>query len=488
MGAAHGTRRLKAARAVLILVAALVWLWPGQAPVARADSGQVLWFSDLHFDPFFDADLVDDLVANEASAWAGIFAGSSITGPGAWGDETNYPLLTQTLSEMQAASAAPDFVIFTGDFLCHSFADKYVSATGDETVAGLKAFINKTMTFLVGQVSARFPGVPVFPALGNNDSHAGDYQIVAGGSFLADTTDLIKNNFLQTTANRDSFQADYPIGGYYTLIPPSSSDAAILVMNSVFFSTHYPDPGGSGDPAADELTWLEAKLAAYRLAGTRLWVLSHIPAGVDVYKTMHDSANASGVVKQTDLMMKDAPLDGLLATLREYHPEIEVTFLGHTHMDDFRFLPSGPACAPLLGFSLVSPAVSPEFGNNPGFTLLTYDRDAFTLQDYTVHYLDLDSGASGAWAAEYTFSAAYAGASLDSDGMAALYCGLGATSGPGRQHYADYYDVSHPASPLADPRDYRSYWCGMGRAEPRAFADCFNRMPGVFWYLLASGQ
>lgn len=485
MNGPGGTRALKPACAVLILIAALLWLLPVCTPVARADSGQVLWFSDLHFDPFYDASLVNDLNTNDAGAWAGIFATSSITGPGAWGDETNYPLLTQTLTAMHAASAAPDFILFTGDFLCHSFSDKYVAATGDETVAGLKAFINKTMTFLVGQISARFPGVPIFPALGNNDSHAGDYQLVAGGSFLADTTDLIKNNFLQSTPNRDSFQADYPTGGYYTLIPPSSSGAAILVMNSVFFSTHYPDPTGPEDPAQDELTWLDAKLAAYRLAGTKLWVLSHIPAGVDVYKTMHDSANASGVVKQADLMMKDAPLADLLVELREYHPEIEVTFLGHTHMDDFRFLPSGTACAPLLGFSLISPAVSPQFGNNPGFSLLTYDRDAFTLEDYTVHYLDLDPGASGAWAAEYTFSTAYPWASLDKAGMGALYCGLSETTGQGHQNYADYYDVSHPDSPLADAVDYRAFWCGMGRAEPRAFADCFNRMPGVFWYLLA---
>ncbi|MBW1865424.1 MAG: hypothetical protein JRI64_07320, partial [Deltaproteobacteria bacterium] len=53
--------------------------------------------SDIHFTPFYDPDLFDDLVNFPVEQWASIFQTSSITEPLLWGNESNYPLLVRAL-------------------------------------------------------------------------------------------------------------------------------------------------------------------------------------------------------------------------------------------------------------------------------------------------------------------------------------------------------------------------------------------------------
>jgi hypothetical protein len=60
-------------------------------------------------------------------------------------------------------------------------------------------------------------------------------------------------------------------------------------------------------------------------------------------------------------------------------------------------------------------------------------------------------------------------------------------AGPEQDNYSAFYNVSHRPSPLADPRRYRAYWCGMGRAEPDQFAACCNSAPKPLTLLLGTG-
>lgn len=75
---------------------------------------QVLVFSDVHFNPFYDATIFQPLLAADESEWADIFGTSTIAEASSWGSETNYPLLAFTLSSINPVfDNNPAFKIFT---------------------------------------------------------------------------------------------------------------------------------------------------------------------------------------------------------------------------------------------------------------------------------------------------------------------------------------------------------------------------------------
>ena len=67
-----------------------------------------------------------------------------------------------------------DYVIVTGDFLAHNFDARYRQCVGGGDEAYRK-FASDTISFVDGMIAKALPGVPVFAALGNNDSDQGDY-------------------------------------------------------------------------------------------------------------------------------------------------------------------------------------------------------------------------------------------------------------------------------------------------------------------------
>ena len=74
--------------------------------------------------------------------------------------------------------------------------------------------------------------------------------------------------------------------------------------------------------------------------------------------------------------------------LRRYADTVAASFAGHTHMDDFRLI--GDAGG-RYAFALITPAVSPIFGQNPAFRTIDYDGPGAVL-DQTTYYLDEFAG------------------------------------------------------------------------------------------------
>ena len=60
--------------------------------------GVFLIVSDIHFDPFADPALVEELVAADVDAWPGIFERSQAKGFAQYGSDSNYPLLKSALA------------------------------------------------------------------------------------------------------------------------------------------------------------------------------------------------------------------------------------------------------------------------------------------------------------------------------------------------------------------------------------------------------
>src|SRR5271157_4036761 len=135
------------------------------------------------------------------------------------------------------------------------------------------------MQFLALQLEETFPDTPILPALGNNDEVCGDYQLQPGGPFLADTLPILRA--LVGAAGRPGFDQNWMSYGNYRA---GVRGVRVLFLNTVFFSEHYRNacgPPGSDDPGRATLAWLEAELAAAKGAQERVWLVYHIPPGVD---------------------------------------------------------------------------------------------------------------------------------------------------------------------------------------------------------------
>src|SRR5262245_66120378 len=116
---------------------------------------------------------------------------------------------------------------------------------------------------------------------------------------------------------------------------------------------------------------------------------------------------------------------------------------GHTHMDYFR-MGFGGEIGRSSAFLLVTPGISPIFGNNPGLHVISYDRKAFSLLDYTTYRLDLAVGPSVVWKVEYGVSRVYRMFPISATCVDTLSGSL-KDDAQTRDAYIDYDNVSHTA-------------------------------------------
>jgi len=241
----------------------------------------------------------------------------------------------------------------------------------------------------------------------------------------------------------------------------------------VFFSLHYQNACGSADipdPAQATLAWLETELAAARQAQERIWLVYHIPPGVDGYATLQHGSCPGEIIPMWNQGYA-APFNALL---RRYADTIAASFTGHTHMDDFRLLGGDDG---YYGFTLITPALSPIFGQNPAFRTVVYDPTG-TVLDHTTYYLaNLEAAAAAggpppSWQAEYTFTQAWHLPRVDVESLARLYV-ITAGVAEYRDRWHVLYAVSSPAYWSADLRAVPAYHCAIGNVSLSGYGRCY---------------
>lgn len=438
--------RLKAAArrpgVALVLLLAILWAAPTPARAQPPAPGRALIVSDLHFNPMADPSLVDRLAAADPRQWPAILAAGKNRGLGRYLADTNWRLLRATLRQMKAVLPDPAFVLIPGDFLAHRFRHKFDAAAQRHSDAEYRSFVEKTMRFLTERITAAFPGRPILPALGNNDAECGDYKLASGGPFLAATLPLLRR--MLGGASGKGIARDWREGGNYEVAPPQPRALRILVLNTVFFSPAYRDRCGAlgrADPGRATLAWLARRLAAARRAGVRVWLVYHIPPGADSYRTFRSGRCPQAFAP----LWKAEYAEPFYELMRQYAGTIAAAFAGHLHMDTFRLFPSG-------GFVLITPAVSPVFGQNPAFRALSFDAKGGLLDQTTYELTNLmDAGAGPAappeWKAEYSFTRAWGLPRLDRASLARLAQRI-ARAPDARRRWERFYTVSSPASVL----------------------------------------
>jgi sphingomyelin phosphodiesterase acid-like 3 len=410
----------------------LVLLATSAQSFSREPTGKFLIASDLHFNPFADPTLVADLAAANPRQWEAILSQSKLTAYSQYGKDTNWWLLQSSLDAMRTTLPHPALVMVTGDLLAHGFPQAYKNATHDSDGKYYRAFVLKTVEFLGEELRKRFNRSQILITPGNNDDECGDYDIQADGPFLSDTADLARN----LVRAGDPFTANWKALGSYTVQPRAIRGIRIISLNTVFFSNKYHAASFANGcsqvdstAASRTFTWLESNLALARQAHEKVWLMLHIPPGIDGYATMMQYRQMSqGAAPSEELCSKaivpmwnpvwTSRFDGIM---QDFQSTITASFAGHNHTDDFRVIHAGATGGE---FVLIDPPISPIYGQNPAFRVVTFGADG-GLADQSTYYLTnlkmAGSETPGKWMREYNFAAEWQSRQLDASSLGKIY-------------------------------------------------------------------
>lgn len=425
----------------------------GQEPSAGgAAPVRVLMVSDIHFDPFTDPGKVEKLSTASADGWDAILKSAPSPDRAARvaslekacpvkGSDTDYALLASSVSAMRAGAAGARFIVVSGDLLAHNFSCKYSATLAHATAAGYNAFAAKTLEFVMDELRSVFPGVPVYTALGNNDSGCGDYRIDAGGDFLRAIAPALSADI--RVAERKQARRDILAGGYYSVeLPAPMERTRLVVLDDVFMSRENATCGGEPDPAAaaKQIAWLRSQLEEARREHGKVWVMAHVPPGIDPYSSIRKLISVcAGGAPETFLSSNAFP-----DAIAEFGDVVRLTIFGHTHMDELRLVGATKPGSEMKPVPLkIVPSISPIHQNEPAFAVASVDPASAILKDYEVIAASNGTGVGTEWREEYDFDRAYGEKEFSGDSIERLIAGFRAdpeAKTPASQEYLrDYY-------------------------------------------------
>ena len=457
------------------------------ASAAQAEGRTIpaLFISDIHFDPFHDPAKVQELIAAPVTRWQSILsAPPSPNQPKAFdalqqtcharGVDTPFPLLHSSLEAMRSRQPDAEFMTVSGDLIAHAFSCRFNALVPGSTPSDYQSFVEKTMSFVMAELRASFPGMPVYAALGNNDTGCGDYQLNAGSDFLAKVGKIVAEGL--PLSQQQQALKEFGKGGYYsvTMAEPMHR-TRLIVVNDLFLSPEYSTCAGKPDSAAatEEMSWLEHQLVEVRKSGDRAWVMGHIPPGIDPFSTVARFRNVCGGEAPVVFLSSDKLADLMV----EYADVIRLGIFAHTHMDEMRLL--GPESNALLveGEHRVAikivPSISPVDGNNPTFTVARVIPFSAVLQNYEVIEASNQTGIAATWKTEYEYAQTFHEALFSPSTVKTLIEEFRtdhvAETGKSKAYIRHYFvgDRSPELSPF-----WPQYVCALDNYTAKSFAAC----------------
>jgi sphingomyelin phosphodiesterase acid-like 3 len=465
------------------MVYAALWLMMA-VTVGRglAKESKFLLVSDIHFNPMADPLLVNELAAADPSQWEAILERTTPTTFSQYGSDTNWWLLKSAMKQLPATLRRPTLVMVTGDFLAHNFPATYQSATHDSDAEHYREFVLKTAKFLALQLQRNFPGTKIFITPGNNDNDCGDYTIEANGDFLNGTAPIAR----ELAGGDDQFMSNWRALGSFNVPHPALPGVRIMSLNSIFLSQKYQALSSahgcapvSSTAAADVLQWLEQNLAAAAQANQKVWLMFHIPPGIDGYASaMQRQSEINGAAPDDEETCGSsivpmwvpewtAKFDALLA---KYHSTVIASFAAHTHSDDYRLI---GVARPEREFVLMNPAISPIYSQNPGFRVVSYNRDGIVTDQSTYYLTNLPAARAkqkGRWKKEYTFTRQWKAGELNAASLSRVYDDVVADESA-RANWLKLYAVSGPALEGEKPI-VRALYCAVEGLSVEGYREC----------------
>ncbi|KAK7076989.1 Sphingomyelin phosphodiesterase [Halocaridina rubra] len=334
---------------------------PDGSPVLK-----VLHLADTHYDPFY-------LPGSNAECGEKYYCCREESGPvespedaaGKWGDYRNCDapqwLLQAMYDHIKATHQDLDFIIWTGDLIPHNVWN----TTRDGNLQIIRDCVQ--------MIADNFPGIPVFPAIGNHESHPvnafpqpyidNEYDI----SWLYDEIRTLWSTWLPPEVAQSVAYSAY----YSTLIKPGLRVLSINTNYCYGFNWWliYDDV----DPGT-ELDWMAKELDAAEAAGEKVYLISHIPPG-------HDDCTKTWSHEYNKIVFR-------------YESTIAGLFYGHTHKDHFMMFYDPVETTRPYHVAYIAQSQTPYHKLNPGYKVYTIDGEyqgsSYRVLDHENWILDLD--------------------------------------------------------------------------------------------------
>lgn len=459
-------------------------------PAVAETTVPVVMLSDLHFDPFHDPAKVSMLVKAPVEEWERILAAPDSAGQEASfaavqktckakeSFDTPYALLRSSLLAAKSHAPSASFVTVSGDLLVHDLDCRYraamglaASSTDDQSVSA--PFAEKTTVFVMKQIELTFSKLPVYLALGNNDSRCNHNRLDPHDAYLKASASTVVEGLRGVNASEkaDALRT-YESAGYYAVtMPAPMTRTRLLVVNDIYMMPKYAtceadekDQQG----AQEQMVWLEKQLEASHQRGERVWLLGHLPPAVNPDSSLAagDSFCASGKV------VKFQTTDDLATEMMAHADVLKLGLFGHTHMDELHLLRGKEAAVPVK----VVGSVSPVSGNRPSFTVGLVSPASSKLMDYTVYEASNATGVETTWTKEYAFDATYHEPSFSSDSLSDLIGRLRADTtaeGEESRSYLTHFMKGSSGKKLSS--SWPGYVCSLDNSTAKTFRDCVCR-------------
>ena len=489
------TSRALVARWMPLALLALVWVTTtaqGKPPASASSTFSIVMMSDVHFDPLHDPAKVALLANAPVVRWAAILSGPDSADQttrfaaiqelckAKGHTDTPYALFRSSLAAAREHAGAAAFVTVSGDLLVHDLDCRYRASMGlapditdDQTLS--TDFAEKTTVFVMEQIEATFPRLPVYLALGNNDSRCNHNRLDFHDRYLTASAATVIDG-LRGVAPREQKLASSTYGeaGFYSVsMPAPMINTRLIVVDDIYMMPKYADCKADDKDRAGEQeqsAWLQKELASARRSGQRVWILGHLPPSVnpDASLGAGDSFCTSGKV------IRFQTTDELANQIASHADIVKLGIFGHTHMDELHLLRGDPVGVPIK----VVASVSPVDGNLPSFTLGTVDRASGTLADYAVYVASNRSGGGTTWSKEYAFDAAYQETGFSPSALYDLIQRMrvdaGGTSSASRA-YQTYFLKGSSGRKLSS--SWPGYVCSLDNSSAESFKSCFCGNP-----------
>ncbi|XP_058804235.1 sphingomyelin phosphodiesterase [Phymastichus coffea] len=315
-------------------------------PIDGRPTFKVLHISDTHYDPYYEegsnAECNEPLCCRLTTGTPS----SRSAAAGKWGDyrkcDTPKRTVDNMLKHISEVHQDIDYIIWTGDLPPHDVWNQ----TREENI--------KILIESIQQMLQIFPGIPIFPSLGNHESAPVNSYPPSFAppenniSWLYDELDKQWRLWLpagtSSTVKKGAF--------YSVLVRPGFR---IISINTNYCNNkNWWLLMNSTDPVS-ELQWLIYELQGAEINKEKVHIIGHIPPGhSDCLKVW--SRNYYHIVNR-------------------YESTIMAQFFGHTHYDEFELFYDTSDMSRALSVAYIGPSVSPYYNLNPGYRIYYIDGD-----------------------------------------------------------------------------------------------------------------
>ncbi|XP_032779473.2 sphingomyelin phosphodiesterase [Daphnia magna] len=392
-------------------------------PPTGSPTLKVLHLSDIHWDPEYlegSNAVCGDPLCCRASSGEVVNATDAA---GYWGDRRDCDLPWRTVEKAVAhmAQQHPDtaYIIWTGDLTPH---DTW-STDKDENLM----IIDRLMTL----IQQYFPTIPVYPTLGNHESHPVNTfappeitDVEFNTAWLYDEADRQWARWLPADVS-----SSVRYGGYYTALAQPGLRIVSMNMNYCYifnYWTYYK----SQDPASI-LTWLNQVLEDAELAGEKVHILSHIPPGNLDCWTIFSREFAK--------------------IINRFESTVAAQFYGHTHNDEYKIFYDLQELNRPINIAFVAPSLTTS-SDNPGYRIYTVDGQrpgsTWAVLDHSSWIMNLtvanaqDPSIDPVWFELYQAKRDYALTDLSPRSMDAFYQQLVTDDALFQMYFEHYYKKS----------------------------------------------